>query len=58
MKNSRNYLKVVQIFKQSFGNLPIEKLKRLAKENYLMYEARIAVRELIEEKEKSVTVDI
>ena len=54
MKKSTHYLKVIEIFKERFDNFPIEKLRRLAKDAYLMNEARIAVRELIEEKEKTV----
>ena len=44
---------VIGIFKESFSNFPLDKLRKLSKESTLMYEARMAVKELIEEKEGS-----
>ena len=46
-------MEVVSIFKESFSNFPLERLRRLYNESTLMREARIAVKELIEEKEGS-----
>jgi hypothetical protein len=51
MKKSTHYMAVIGIFKESFSNFPLDKLRRLSKESHLIYEARIAVKELIEEKE-------
>jgi hypothetical protein len=53
MRKSTHYMAVVGIFKESFSNFPLNKLRRLSKDSHLIYEARIAVRELIEEKENS-----
>jgi len=47
---------VIGIFKESFGNFPLDKLKKLYNESQLIYEARVAVRELIEEKESNYFV--
>ena len=51
MKKSTHSIAVIGIFKESFSNFPLNKLRRLSKESHLIYEARIAVKELIEEKE-------
>jgi hypothetical protein len=56
MKKSTHYMAVIGIFKESFGNFPLDRLRRIAKDSSLLYEARIAVRELIEEKESSYLV--
>jgi len=42
---------VIGIFKESFSNFPLDKLRRLSNDNMLLQEARVAVRELIDEKE-------
>jgi hypothetical protein len=53
MKKSSHYMEVVSIFKESFSNFPLNRLRKLYQDSTLMYEARIAVRELIEEKEEN-----
>lgn len=53
MKKSVHYMAVIGIFKESFSNFPLDKLRRLSTDATLLQEARIAVRELIEEKENS-----
>jgi len=53
MRRSTHSMAVVGIFKESFGNFPLYKLRQLSKDGKLIYEARIAVRELIEEKENN-----
>ncbi len=51
MKKSTHYMAVIGIFKESFSNFPLDKLRRLSKESQLIYEARVALKELIEERE-------
>jgi hypothetical protein len=51
MRKSTHYMAVIGIFKESFCNFPLDKLRRLYRDSSLMAEARVAVRELIEEKE-------
>lgn len=51
MRKSTNYNTVVSIFKDSFASFPIPKLRAMQQDNTLKYEARIAVRELLREKE-------
>ncbi|HVD99285.1 MAG TPA: hypothetical protein VNB90_13845 [Cytophagaceae bacterium] len=53
MKKSTHYTAVIGIFKESFSNFPLNKLRRLSKDDHLIYEARVAVKELIEEKENN-----
>ncbi len=53
MKKSAHCMAVIGIFKESFSNFPLDKLRRISRDSCLLYEARIAVRELIEEKESS-----
>ena len=50
---TQKYFQKVQEYKDRFQNMTVEKLRQKERTGYLIKEAAVAIRKLIEEKQKS-----